>query len=59
MVTEAAGATITWVEGWAGLKALEQFGDPLPAETLDLIRRHRVALKGPCHSFLTPVPNSP
>jgi isocitrate dehydrogenase (NAD+) len=47
-VTEAAGANITWVEGWAGLQALEQFGDPLPGETLDLIRRHRVALKGPC-----------
>src|SRR5205807_2989078 len=24
------------------------FGDPLPGATLDAIRRHRVALKGPC-----------
>src|SRR4029077_4686915 len=31
-----------------GLGAAESFGDPLPAQTLDVIRRHRVALKGPC-----------
>jgi isocitrate dehydrogenase (NAD+) len=47
-VVEAAGATVTWVEAHAGLGAAERFGDPLPAATLDLIRRHRVALKGPC-----------
>ncbi len=47
-VIRAAGADITWVEAAAGLGAAERFGDPLPAETLDLIRRHRVALKGPC-----------
>jgi isocitrate dehydrogenase (NAD+) len=47
-VIRAAGANITWVEAAAGLSAAEKFGDPLPAETLDLIRRHRVALKGPC-----------
>jgi isocitrate dehydrogenase (NAD+) len=27
---------------------VEKFGDPLPAATLDLVRRHRIALKGPC-----------
>ena len=27
---------------------MDRFGDPLPAATLDLIRRYRVALKGPC-----------
>ena len=32
----------------AGLGAAERFGDPLPDATLDLIRRYRVALKGPC-----------
>ena len=32
----------------AGLGAAERFGDPLPEATLDLIRRYRVALKGPC-----------
>lgn len=47
-VLEAAGAQITWVEADAGLPAIERHGDPLPQVTLDLIRRHRVALKGPC-----------
>ncbi len=47
-VVRAAGAHLTWMEAAAGLGALEQFGDPLPAATLDLIRRYRVALKGPC-----------
>src|SRR5215831_7213277 len=47
-VVQAAGASITWIEAFAGLGAAERFGDPLPAETLDLIRRYRVALKGPC-----------
>jgi len=47
-VLGAAGAEVTWVEALAGLGAAERFGDPLPAVTLDLIRRYRVALKGPC-----------
>jgi isocitrate dehydrogenase (NAD+) len=47
-VVEAAGAQIHWVEAFAGLGAAERFGDPLPDGTLDLIRKHRVALKGPC-----------
>jgi isocitrate dehydrogenase (NAD+) len=47
-VVAAAGARIDWIEAAAGLGAAEAFGDPLPAETLDLIRRYRVALKGPC-----------
>lgn len=47
-VVDAAGAQIDWIEGHAGLGAIERFGDPLPSVTLDLIRRHRVALKGPC-----------
>jgi isocitrate dehydrogenase (NAD+) len=47
-VVRAAGAHLTWVDAAAGLGAAERFGDPLPAETLDLIRRYRVALKGPC-----------
>jgi isocitrate dehydrogenase (NAD+) len=47
-VLQAAGARVTWVEAAAGLGAVEQFGDPLPEATLDLIRRYRVALKGPC-----------
>jgi isocitrate dehydrogenase (NAD+) len=47
-VVEAAGASIAWIEAQAGLGAAQRFGDPLPEATLDLIRRHRVALKGPC-----------
>jgi isocitrate dehydrogenase (NAD+) len=47
-VVAAAGAEVTWVEAFAGLGAAERFGDPLPQATLDLIRRYRVALKGPC-----------
>jgi isocitrate dehydrogenase (NAD+) len=47
-IVRAAGAHVDWVEAHAGLGAAERFGDPLPAETLDLIRRYRVALKGPC-----------
>ena len=47
-VVEAAGAAIDWIEAAAGLSAAEKLGDPLPAATLNLIRRYRVALKGPC-----------
>jgi isocitrate dehydrogenase (NAD+) len=47
-VVEAAGVTIDWVRTPAGLHAAEQLGDPLPEETLEVIRRYRVALKGPC-----------
>src|SRR5438105_8857923 len=48
VVVRAAGSDIAWVEAFAGLGAIERFGDPLPQATLDLIRRYRVALKGPC-----------
>src|SRR5215469_12028672 len=47
-VVAAAGARVTWVEAHVGVGAAERFGDPLPPATLDLIRRYRVALKGPC-----------
>jgi isocitrate dehydrogenase (NAD+) len=47
-VVGAAGAQIQWVEAFAGLGAAETFGDPLPDATFDAIRKHRVALKGPC-----------
>jgi isocitrate dehydrogenase (NAD+) len=47
-VVQAAGAEVAWIEAMAGLGAAERYGDPLPAATLDLIRRYRVALKGPC-----------
>ena len=47
-VIAAAGVHISWVPAAAGLGAAETHGEPLPEETLDLIRKHRVALKGPC-----------
>lgn len=47
-VVRAAGAQLRWVEAPAGAGAAEQFGDPLPEATLDLVRQYRVALKGPC-----------
>jgi isocitrate dehydrogenase (NAD+) len=47
-VVAAAGVPIEWIPAPAGLEAAAQFGDPLPEMTLELIRKHRVALKGPC-----------
>src|SRR5437879_13347271 len=46
-VVSTAGAQIQWVGAAAGLAAVEKHSGPLPAATLDLIRRHRIALKGP------------
>src|SRR5262245_48434246 len=47
-ILAAAGARIDWIEAVAGLAAMDKHGEPLPDVTLDLIRKHRVALKGPC-----------
>jgi len=47
-IVNATGADLSWIEAEAGLPAAEKYGDLLPQVTLDLIRRHRVALKGPC-----------
>lgn len=41
-----------WEEWPAGERGIEEWGDPLPRETLEAISRHRVALKGP---LTTPV----
>ncbi len=38
---------IEWLELLAGKKAFKQVGDWLPQATLDAIRAHRVAIKGP------------
>jgi len=43
---------IEWTEVLAGQKAKEQTGELLPQETVDTIREHRVAIKGP---LTTPV----
>ncbi len=47
-ILRAAGAKIDWIEAHAGLPAIEKYGEPLPDVTLDLIRKYRVAIKGPC-----------
>jgi isocitrate dehydrogenase (NAD+) len=47
-VLKAVDAPIDWEEHVAGLAAIERGRDALPAETLDAIRTHAVALKGPC-----------
>lgn len=51
-IIEATGAAIVWDEQIAGVTALEQVKTPLPDETLESIRKNRVALKGP---LTTPV----
>jgi isocitrate dehydrogenase (NAD+) len=47
-ILRAAAARVDWIAAPAGLDAAERFGDPLPDVTLELIRKYRVALKGPC-----------
>ncbi len=51
-ILTSAGAEIHWIEAVAGQTAYETKGNPLPDETLDLIRRHKKVLKGP---LTTPV----
>ncbi len=43
---------INWLEILAGGKAEASTGKPLPDETLEIIKKHRVAIKGP---LMTPV----
>ena len=47
-ILAAAKAPIAWIERKAGLAAIEEGKDVLPDDTLDAIREHGVALKGPC-----------
>lgn len=51
-ILEAAGANINWMECRAGAEAYEELGSPLPDETVEAIKKHRIALKGP---LATPV----
>ena len=46
-VIEAAGARLQWERAAAGAGAVPTHGTPIPAETLESIRRTRLALKGP------------
>ncbi len=51
-VLDALGSPFTWDRQLGGMAAVAGAGDPLPAATLDSIRRTRLALKGP---LTTPV----
>ncbi|HTG92556.1 MAG TPA: isocitrate/isopropylmalate dehydrogenase family protein [Pyrinomonadaceae bacterium] len=46
-IIEASGVEIAWETHYAGAQALEKFGETLPAELLESIKRNKVALKGP------------
>ncbi|MFD1643113.1 isocitrate dehydrogenase (NADP(+)) [Halohasta litorea] len=49
---EATGRSIAWMRLYAGGSAREKYDENLPQETVDAIREHRVAIKGP---LTTPV----
>ena len=51
-VIAASGAKIEWIIRKAGVSAIEKYREVLPEATLDAIREHKVALKGPC---MTPI----
>lgn len=51
-VIAATGVKIDWEIVEAGIRGIERYKDPLPEETLESIRRNKVALKGP---LTTPV----
>ena len=44
---DATGVKINWEIAEAGADVIEKYGTPLPKETLDSIRKNKVALKGP------------
>jgi isocitrate dehydrogenase (NAD+) len=46
-IIEASGVEIEWETHYAGAQALEKFGETLPKELLESIKRNKVALKGP------------
>src|SRR5713226_4560889 len=46
-VLEATGVELDWDVRHAGVDVMEEFGTPLPDETLASIKENKVALKGP------------
>jgi len=46
-VLRAAGFEAEWESFVVGAEALSRFGDPLPRDLIDSIKRNKVALKGP------------
>tara|TARA_R110002096_G_scaffold145276_6_gene302795 strand:- start:345 stop:1361 length:1017 start_codon:yes stop_codon:yes gene_type:complete len=51
-VLDALGATFVWDEQLAGVAAETKYGDPLPQQTIESVRKTKLALKGP---LTTPV----
>ncbi|HEX8091626.1 MAG TPA: isocitrate/isopropylmalate family dehydrogenase, partial [Blastocatellia bacterium] len=51
-ILRAAGVQIEWESFVVGAEALSRFGDPLPQDLFDSIKRNKVALKGP---VMTPI----
>ena len=49
---QATGRDVSWMRIYAGETAREKYGENLPQETVEAIREHRVAIKGP---LTTPV----
>ncbi|MGI9553327.1 MAG: isocitrate/isopropylmalate dehydrogenase family protein [Thermodesulfobacteriota bacterium] len=47
-VIAASGAEIEWIMRSAGVSALEKYDEVLPNNTIEAIREHKIALKGPC-----------
>ena len=46
-VIEAAGVDVEWQTEILGSQALDKFGTTLPEQTIESIKRNKVALKGP------------
>src|SRR3989449_2573496 len=46
-IIEASGVDIEWETHYAGAQALEKFGETLPKDLLESIKRNKVGLKGP------------
>src|SRR5918996_4193971 len=46
-VLEATGVALDWDVRQAGVDVMEEAGTPLPDDTLESIKKNRVALKGP------------
>jgi len=49
---EATGRSVSWMRLYAGASARDKYGENLPDDTVNAIREHRVAIKGP---LTTPV----
>ena len=51
-IIDSVNVDINWIEARAGEGVYKETGNPLPDETLEAIKKHRIALKGP---LTTPV----